>query len=162
MNLYEINEAIDATFSLAVDPTTGEVNDEQLYLLDQLHMEREQKIENIACLIKNLKADAQALKAEKDAFQKRQKQAENKAEALSNYLMSALNGEKFSSNRCSVSFRHTQKVALDEGVTIYDIDTHFVRMKEPELDKTAIKKALEDGTPIAGVHMEDGLSMTIR
>lgn len=162
MNLYEINEAIDATFSLAVDPTTGEVNDEQLYLLDLLEIERDKKIENIACLIKNLKADAQALKAEKDAFQKRQKQAENKAEALSRYLMSALNGEKFSSNRCSVSFRHTQKVALDEGYTIYDIDTHFVRMKEPELDKTAIKKALEDGTPIAGVHMEDGLSMTIR
>lgn len=162
MNLYEINEAIDATFSLAVDPTTGEVNDEQLYLLDLLEIERDKKIENIACLIKNLKADAQALKAEKDAFQKRQKQAENKAEALSRYLMSALNGEKFSSNRCSVSFRHTQKVALDDGFTIYDIDTHFVRMKEPELDKTAIKKALEDGTPIAGVHMEDGLSMTIR
>lgn len=162
MNLYEINEAIDATFSLAVDPTTGEVNDEQLYLLDLLEIERDKKIENIACLIKNLKADAAALKAEKDAFQKRQKQAENKAEALSRYLMSALNGEKFSSNRCSVSFRHTQKVALDEGYTIYDIDTHFVRMKEPELDKTAIKKALEDGTPIAGVHMEDGLSMTIR
>lgn len=162
MNLYEINEAIDATFSLAVDPTTGEVNDEQLYLLDQLQMERDKKVENIACLIKNLKADAQALKAEKDAFQKRQKQAENKAEALSRYLMDALNGEKFTSNRCSVSFRHTQKVTLDEGFTIYDIDTHFVRMKEPELDKTAIKKALEDGTTIAGVHMEDGLSMTIR
>ena len=101
-------------------------------------------------------------KAEKDAFAKRQRQAENKAEALSNYLMSALSGEKFSSNRCSVSFRHTQKVSLDEGFTIYDIDTHFVRMKEPELDKAAIKKALEDGNTIAGVHMEDGLSMTIR
>lgn len=162
MNLYEINEAIDATFSLAVDPATGEVNDEQLYLLDRLEIERDKKIENIACLIKNLKADAAALKAEKDAFAKRQKQAENKAEALSRYLMDALNGEKFSSNRCSVSFRHTQKVTLDEGFTIYDIDTHFVRMKEPELDKTAIKKALEDGTTIAGVHMEDGLSMTIR
>ena len=31
---------------------------------------------------------------------------------------------------------------MDEGVTIYDIDTHFVRMKEPELDKAAVKKAI--------------------
>ena len=162
MNLYQIDEAIEKAFSLAIDPETGEVNGDGMTLLDSLYMERDKKIENIACLIKNLKADAQALKAEKDAFAKRQRQAENKAEALSNYLVSALNGEKFSSNRCSVSFRHTQKVTLDEGFTIYDIDTHFVRMKEPELDKTAIKKALEDGTTIAGVHMEDGLSMTIR
>lgn len=162
MNLFEIDEAIEKAFSLAIDPETGEVNGDGMTLLDSLYMERDKKIENIACLIKNLKADAAALKAEKDAFQKRQKQAENKAEALSRYLMDALNGEKFSSNRCSVSFRHTQKVTLDEGFTIYDIDTHFVRMKEPELDKTAIKKALEDGNTIAGVHMEDGLSMTIR
>ena len=162
MNLFAIDEAIEKAFALAVDPETGEIDPKRMGLLEALHMERDKKIENIACLIKNLKADAQALKAEKDAFAKRQKQAENKAEALSNYLMSALNGEKFSSNRCSVSFRHTQKVALDEGVTIYDIDTHFVRMKEPELDKAAVKKAIEDGTHIAGVHMEDGLSMTIR
>ena len=162
MNLYEVAEEIEKAFALAVDPNTGEIDDEKMVLLESLQMERDRKIENVACYIKNLKADAQALKAEKDAFQKRQKQAENKAEALSRYLMSALNGEKFSSNRCSVSFRHTQKVTLDEGYTIYDIDTHFVRMKEPELDKTAIKKALEDGTPIAGVHMEDSLSMTIR
>ena len=162
MNLYQIDEAIEKAFSLAIDPETGEVNGDGMTLLDSLNIERDKKIENIACLIKNLKADAAALKAEKDAFAKRQKQAENKAEALSRYLMDALNGEKFTSNRCSVSFRHTQKVTLDEGFTIYDIDTHFVRMKEPELDKTAIKKALEDGTTIAGVHMEDGLSMTIR
>ena len=162
MNLYEVAEEIEKAFALAVDPDTGEIDDEKMVLLESLQMERDRKIENVACLVKNLKADAQALKAEKDAFARRQKQAENKAEALSRYLMDALNGEKFSSNRCSVSFRHTQKVTLDEGYTIYDIDTHFVRMKEPELDKTAIKKALEDGTPIAGVHMEDGLSMTIR
>lgn len=162
MNLFEIDEAIEKAFSLAIDPETGEVNGDGMTLLDSLYIERDKKIENIACLIKNLKAEAAALKAEKDAFQKRQKQAENKAEALSRYLMDALNGEKFTSNRCSVSFRHTTKVALDEGVTIYDIDTHFIRMKEPELDKTAIKKALEDGNTIAGVHMEDGLSMTIR
>lgn len=162
MNLYEISEEIEKAFALAVDPETGEVDEERMVLLEALNMERDKKIENIALLIKNLRAEAVALKTEKEVFQKRQKQAENKAEALSRYLMDALNGEKFTSNRCSVSFRHTQKVTLDEGFTIYDIDTHFVRMKEPELDKTAIKKALEDGTTIAGVHMEDGLSMTIR
>ena len=162
MNLFQINEAIETAFNLAIDQESGEVNDEQLYLLDLLELDRSKKIENIACLIKNLKADAAALKAEKDAFQKRQKQAENKVESLTNYLQSVLNGEKFTTDRCAISFRKTNKVVLDEGFTIYDIDTHFLRMAEPTLDKVEIKKALDAGAKIPGVHQEAGLSMTIK
>ena len=162
MNLYEISEAIETAFNLAVDPETGEVNEDQMYLLEMLEMERDKKVENIACLIKKLRADAVAYKTEKDAFAKRQQQAERKAESLSRYLETALNGEKFSSERCSISFRKTNKIVLDEGMTVYDIDTHFLRMKEPELDKTAIKKALAEGLIVEGVHEESGLSMTVR
>ena len=162
MNLYEIDKAIETAFNLAIDPETGEVNEEQMMLLEMLEMDRDKKIENVACFIKNLRADAAAYKAEKDAFAKRQKQAENKAESLSNYLQSVLNGEKFNSTRCSVSFRKTNKVALDEGYTVYDIDTHFLRMSEPTLDKTEIKRALDAGMSIEGVHMESGLSMTVK
>ncbi len=162
MNLFEIDRAIETAFNLAIDSETGEVNEDQMMLLEVLEMDRAKKIENVACLIKNLKADAAALKAEKDAFAKRQRQAENKIEALEGYLTSALNGERFASDRCAVSFRHTNKVMLDEGKTVYDIDTHFLRMKEPELDKTAIKKAMEDGVKVLGVHMEPGLSMTVK
>lgn len=86
MNLYEIDKAIETAFNLAIDPETGEVNEEQMMLLEMLEMDRDKKIENVACFIKNLRADAAAYKAEKDAFAKRQKQAENKAESLSNYL----------------------------------------------------------------------------
>ena len=162
MNLYEVNEAVETAFNLAIDPETGEVDEQQLMLLEMLEMEREKKVENIALLIKNYRADAAALKAEKDAFAKRQKQAENRAESLSRYLKSALNGEKFSTDKCSISFRKTNKIVLNEGMTVYDIDTHFLRMKEPELDKQAIEQALADGIKVEGVHEEAGLSMTVR
>ena len=162
MNLYEVNEAIETAFNLAVDPETGEVNEEQLVLLEMLEMERDKKIENIALLIKNLRADAVALKAEKDAFAKRQKQAENKANSLSNYLETVLNGEKFTTDKCAISWRRSSKIVLNEGVTVYDLDTHFLRMSEPELDKVAIKKALADGVVVEGVHEEPSLSMTIK
>lgn len=162
MNLYEISEAVETAFNLAIDPETGEVNDDQLILLESLEMERDKKIENIALLIKNYRADAAALKAEKDAFAKRQRQAENRAESLSRYLETALNGEKFSTDKCAINFRKTSKIVLNEGMTVYDIDTHFLRMKEPELDKQAIKQALADGIKVEGVHEEPGLSMTVR
>lgn len=162
MNLYQINEAIETTFALAVDPATGEVDEEQLYLLDLLEIDRNKKIENIALLIKNYRADAAALKAEKDAFQKRQKQAENRAESLTRYLETALNGEKFSTDKCAINFRKTNKVVLDENMTVYDIDTHYLKMAEPTLDKVAIKKALDEGVVIEGVHIEPGLSINIK
>lgn len=161
INLYEISEAIETAFNLAVDPETGEVNEDQLYLLEMLEMDRSKKIENIACLIKNYRADAVAYKTEKDAFAKRQQQAERKAESLSRYLETALNGEKFSSDRCSINFRKTSKVVLDDNVTIYDIDPHFLKA-EFVLNKTEIKKALDDGVVIEGVHIEPGLSMTVK
>ena len=162
MNLYEVSEAIETAFNLAVDPETGEVDEQQLVLLELLEMERDKKVENIACLIKNLRADAAALKAEKDAFAKRQKQAENKANSLMRYLETALNGEKFSTDKCAISWRRSSKIVLNEGCTIYDIDTHFLRMSEPELDKVAIKKAISEGVNVEGVHEEPSLSMTLK
>lgn len=54
MTLYEIDKSIEALVN-AVDPDTGEItvdND----ALDALLMERDTKVENIACCIKNLSA----------------------------------------------------------------------------------------------------------
>ena len=73
-NLYEISQEIMD----AVDFETGEILDPEA--LDALIMERDKKIENIACWIKNLTSDAAAYKAEKDVFAERQKQAEAEAD----------------------------------------------------------------------------------
>ena len=80
MNLYEIDNAILE----CVDMETGEIVDTEK--LAALQMERDQKIENIGCWIKNLNADAKALKEEKDNLAARQKAVENKAASLKEYL----------------------------------------------------------------------------
>ena len=48
MNLYQINEEIEK----CIDTETGEILD--LEALDKLAMERDTKIENLACWYKNL------------------------------------------------------------------------------------------------------------
>ena len=78
MKLYEIDQALVDL----VDNETGEIIDIEVF--DSLQMERDEKIESIALYIKDLKAEAEALKAEKLAFAERQKVAENKAESLKN------------------------------------------------------------------------------
>ena len=61
MNLYEI----DAEILGCVDVETGEIFDVDKF--EELSLTRDAKIENICLWIKNLKAQAEALKAEKDA-----------------------------------------------------------------------------------------------
>ena len=153
MKLYEIDEAI----MNCIDAETGEIIDTEQ--LDKLQMERDSKIENVACWIKELKAEAEALKAEKMAFAERQKVTENKMESLKKYLAYALNGQAFKTTRASVSFRKSQKVEIAD---IYKLDENYLRYKEPEADKTAIKEALKAGKEVAGATLVENTSVIIK
>ena len=66
MNLYEINAALEQAYEEAVDPETGEIIENEAYkAIDGLQMALEEKTENVLLWIKNLQADAEALKKEK-------------------------------------------------------------------------------------------------
>ena len=151
MNLYEIDKAI----AELADPETGEINDFEE--LDALLMERDKKIENVALWVKNLKADADAYKAEKDAFAEREKQAKAKAESLSKWLDKALDGQKFSTTRCAVSFRKAAAVEITDAEALPD---EFKRWTFAP-DKKAIKAALAGGD-VAGAVLTERRSITIR
>lgn len=159
-NLYEINQAIID----AVDYETGEILDPEA--LDQLIMARDEKIENIACYIKNLTSDAAAYKAEKDAFAERERLAKNKAGRLRDYLSGFLNGQKFSSSRVSISFRRTKSVDIPDNDLFIkhareDGREDLIRMN-PEPNKEEIKKALEAGEDIPGAQIVEKQSMIIK
>lgn len=153
MKLYEIDQAI----LNCIDLETGEIIDTEQ--LDKLTMEREAKLENVACWIKELKAEAEALKAEKMAFAERQKVAENKMESLKKYLAFALDGNAFKSTRASVTFRKSQAVEIAD---IYKLDENYLRYKEPEADKTAIKEAIKAGKEVAGATLVENTSVIIK
>jgi hypothetical protein len=152
MKLYEIDQAI-----MGLVDETGEIIDIEAF--DSLQMERDAKIENIALYIKDLRAEAEALKAEKLAFAERQKVAENKVESLKNYLAYALKGQAFKSTKAVVSFRKTQQVDIPD---IYALDENFLRYKEPEADKTAIKEAIKAGQAVKGATLIENTSVIIK
>lgn len=151
MTLYEINEEI----TNCIDPETGEVDAEKLTALEML---RDEKIEGIALWIKDLKAEAEALKAEKMAFEKRQQAAEKKAESLKKYLTGYLNGEKFKTVKCAVSFRKTQSVNI---ISVMDVPPMYVNV-EIKPDKNAIKAALKDGKKVSGAELVESTSCQIK
>lgn len=156
MNLYEINAAIMDCMQ-EVDEETGELLNVEM--LDSLLLAKDEKIENIACWIKNLKADAEALKAEKDAFAKRQKAAENKVEQLKQYLRNVLEGEKFSSDKAAISFRKSEVVEIDDWTKL---DKDYLKYKDPDVDKSAVKKALKSGCILNGVRLVEKQNIQIK
>ena len=158
MTIYEIDQAIME----CVDLETGEIIDAEQ--LDKLQMEREKKLENVACWIKDLKAEAEALKAEKQALAERQKVAENKAESLKKWLAYALQGEKFKTTKCAISFRKTEAVEVtDEGLNnLMKEHDELLTYKAPEPNKTAIKDALKDGLNVPGVQLVQNVSTIIK
>ena len=153
MNLFEIENEIMNCW----DQETGEILDSDR--LDQLEMERDTKIENIALYIKNLTADAEALKAEKQSFAERQKAAENKVESLKKYLATYLAGQKFSTPRVAISFRKTSSVNVTDMTAI---PKEYLKFADPTVDKNAIKAAIKAGISVAGAEIVEGKSMSIK
>ncbi len=162
MTLYEINAELDALIANSVDPETGEliIDPEQI---DALSMERDEKIENIGCYIKNLKAEAAAIDAEIKNLTARKDAAKKKAERLTNYLKDNLNGEKFQTAKVVISYRNSTAVEIDPDVFFArSVNACYFRLKDPEADKTAIKEALKGGAVIEGATLVTNTSMTIK
>lgn len=161
MTLYEINSAILACYTEVVDPETGEISEEVFdqELLENLKLQLADKVDGIACWIKNLTAEAEALKAEEAKLAKRRKAAENRIESLKSYLVYACAGQRFRGIRSDVQFRTTTSVVVDNMAKLPD---EFQRIKTTvEPDKVAIKKALQQGR-VPGAHLESNLAAIIK
>lgn len=163
-NLYEISHAIEDILNGGIDPETGELIVDG-DALDALIMERDAKIENIACYIKNLTAAAKMIKEEETALAERRKAAEKKAERLKEYLSAVLDGQKFQTAKCAVSFRQTQKVEIEEGFTAWAEatgNTKLLRYTAPEVNKVAVKALLAEGAEVPCARLTVNNAMTIK
>lgn len=154
MSLYDIDKRIAACVKYdearVVDVETGEIID--IEALRALEMERDKKIENIACWYKELLSFADALKEQKNSFAQREKAARNKAESLKTFLTEYLDGKKFETPTVVLSYRKSEAVEFN-GENIYNVPDDYLKYKDPELDKTAVKKALKAGMEVPGCQL---------
>ena len=155
MTLYELENQI-ANFEFVIDEDTGEILNADA--LEQIELERDTKVENIALWIKNLNADVEAYKREKDSFAQKERVAKNKVESLKGYLSGYLNGDKFKSDRVTISWRKSETVELAHDFN----NERFLIPQEPKIDKMGIKKALKDGEEIAGAMLIENQNIQIR
>lgn len=167
MTLYEI--ATDyKNFIDAVE--NGEVPDEAITdTLESIKALLEDKADNIACLIKNMTADAEAIKAEETRLAERRKQKEATADRLKTYLADMLikaGQTNLETARNKLSFRKSEVVTVDNEAEFIEWamneNRDLLTFKAPTISKTAIKKALADGQAIDGVRIESKSNLQIK
>ena len=153
-SLYEINQQLLDTMDL----DTGEIINTEKF--DELQLERNEKLENVALWYKNLLSEAAAYKAERDVFAEKQKRAEAKADSLKKYLDSALNGSKFETVKVNVSYRKSTSVEVVDQTLIPEQYLRTVTTVSP--DKTEIAKALRVGELVDGVQLKTTENIQIK
>ncbi len=158
LKLYEIPTEIDAL----IDPETGEITDTDK--LSELVNRYNNGVEWLALEVKNSLAEAEALKKEKDAFAQREKVASNRAKSLKNYLAYLLHGEKFKTEKVAISGRRSEQVQVDEENFLPWAKEHnaYLRWKEPEVDKTALKEAFKQGIEVPYAELVENQSIQIK
>jgi tRNA A37 N6-isopentenylltransferase MiaA len=150
VKLYEINSQIETLWQHADEAFDAEASPEHLDKLERLLKQAEvslaEKAVAIACLIKGIEADIDALAEEELILRNRRKTAERQADWLRAYLAGNLTpGEKIKDARVVISWRKSQSVQL--LVDPQHLPQNFRREKLiVEADKVAIKDAFEAGT----------------
>lgn len=161
MQLYKINEQLERLINdgaLFVDTETGEVFDDKA--LDQLALDWDTKVTNTGCLIKNMEADAVAMKNEMDALKGRRERLEKRIDSLKKYLSFCLEGKKFHSPQVDISFRKSEQVEILEGCKIPDEYQKVKTTYTP--DKTALKQAIKSGKTFDGISLVEKRNIQIK
>ena len=162
MTLYEISEEYaELLNNLTIDEETGELlNAAELEIAET---EFNEKAENYAKYIKNLRAGATAIKAERQKLQDREKAAERKAEALQARLVDAMNRigkTQFETAAISLLLKRSEAINITDENILPSIYLRQTVKIEP--DKIAIKKAIDAGETVNGAEIVINQNLIIK
>ena len=163
-SLYEINktylEVLENGFK--IDEETGEIlfdKDD----LERIESEFSEKVDNIACYIKDLLALNEAIKNEKKNLDDRMNTNTKKIEWLKSYLswsMKVRELDKYETPRSKISYRSSKKVEVTD---LEQIPAEFIKTKtESSIDKKAVMEAFKNGQTVNGVEIIESRNIQIK
>jgi len=169
MTLYELTDE----FMRLQQWLEEEDADEDQALADTLEMisqDFEEKADGYGMVIKNLEADAAEIKAQEDILMEEvkrlkakrtgyEKQTDRMKEALRKAL--ELTGKKnLKTEKFTFGTRKSSNVVITVD-SVWDIPDDYLRYKDPEPDKTAIKEYLKDNE-CEWAHIETKVTLSLR
>lgn len=130
--------------------------------LSGIEEEFEVKAENVGAYIKELTAAAKYLKAEEEVLSKRRRAKEKQAEWLKKYLlesMQAIGRTKIDRPMAVLSIRNNPESVHFEDENAFitlcqrNGSDDYLRYKAPEINRSAVKEALQAGQKIEGASL---------
>lgn len=175
MKLYELTNDFTQLFD-QFDEISSMDNAEEFKqawfdTLSGIEEEFEVKAENIGAYIKELTAAAKYLKAEEEVLSKRRKAKEKQAEWLKKYLldsMQAIGRTKIDRPMAVLSIRtNPESVHFEDENAFITLcqrngSDDYLRYKAPEINRSAVKDALQAGQKIEGASLIRTQTVTIK
>lgn len=159
--LYDLREDLAHVIEggFIIDEETGEILFDAENL-DALQAAFDAKLEACGLFVKNLEADAKAIREEEKALAARRQALERKAERMKDYILRNLDaaGGRFATPRLALSTRKS------EIVNVYDLESipqDFLKVTTAA-DKTAIKKAIKGGAEVSGAAIVEKSNLQIK
>ena len=147
---------------LDMEPESDDEFGAMMTALDELQGELTEKADNIVRYMRNLNAEAEALKAEETALYKKRKAVENKAERLKAYLaaqMTLCGLKELKAGLFKLRFQPTTPAIsiIDESALP---EKFWIVWREAS--KQAIKEAIRNGEEVPGIEIQRGEALVIR
>lgn len=157
MNLYELSLSFQEVQNMDLDPEVMKDT------LDSIGGTFEDKAENMAKLMRNLKSDISACKEEEDRLKTKRQATENKVKWLKTYLednMKMTGKTKFKSGMFNFSIQKNPASVniTDERI----IPEEFLIQQPPKVDKTSLKEILKRGIEVPGAELKQTEGLRIR
>ena len=167
MKLYELagdyRELMDKLES-------GELSEELLSdTLEGIRGAIEEKADNIACLLKNIESDCEAIRVEEINLAERRKSKEKTRDKIKQYLSDMLTHAgvlNVETGRNRIAFRKSKSVEISDETKFIEWAKKnrddFLSYKEPTINKSSIKNAIASGEKIDGVYIQEKMNIQIK
>ena len=150
MNIFEMTVAANQLYDLL---TSGEI-DEQTFNDTLQAMGTEEKLESYCKVIRQLEADAEMLKAEKERIENKKKTVDNSIGRMKKAVMEFM---KAQGSTKSSAGTFTVALSTSKAVNILDeskVPVRFLVEQAPKIDKSAIRQELMSGAEIEGCELK--------
>lgn len=124
--------------------------------------ELQEKLLNIAKLCKNIKGNKAMIKDEEKRLEKKETVLDNRLKSLENYIKLCLNNARLNKMDLGIFKISIRKSESTEITNLSLIPEEFLKFKDPEPNKTEIKKAIKEGREIQGAVIIENESLVIK
>lgn len=165
MTTFQILEEIRALYALMVEcDENGELlhNEDDLKdFVREIKQNKETKLNSMQDLKIELQHSINAYDEKIAKLSARKQALINDIDRIKQLQLMLLDGEKCKTDEYNFTFITTKAVNISDNVSPTDLDEKYQRVSV-SFDKTAIKKALQDGVYVIGAELVENKSFVIR